>query len=96
MKPGWVYLMANHRRGQTYLGVTSNLSQRAWQHRNRIIDGHSKGKGCVLLVWYEHFVDLQDARACEFRMKKWKWAWKLRLVEERNPDWHDLYVELNA
>ena len=96
MKPGGVYLMANHRRGQTYLGATSNLPQRAWQHRNGVIDGHSKDKGCVTLVWYEQFADLQEARACELRMKKWHRAWKVRLIEERNPDWRDLYRELNA
>ena len=94
MKPGTVYLMANHRRGQTYLGVTSNLPQRAYQHRNRLIDGHSKEKGCVLLVWFEYFDDLQDARACEYRMKKWKRAWKLRLIEERNPAWRDLSSDI--
>ena len=94
MKPGWVYLMANHRRGRTYLGVTSNLAQRAWQHREGIVDGHSKDMGCNLLVWCEYFEDLQDARACEYRMKKWKRAWKLRLIEERNPEWNDLYETL--
>ena len=96
MKSGWVYLMANHRRGQTYLGVTSNLAQRAWQHRNRVVEGHSQDKGCVLLVWYEGFDDLQEARAREYRMKKWKRAWKLRLVEERNPEWRDLYESITA
>ena len=94
MKSGCVYLMANHRRGQTYLGSTSNLPQRAYQHRNRLIDGHSKEKGCVLLVWYAQFDDLQEARASEWRMKKWKRAWKQRLIEERNPDWRDLYEDL--
>jgi putative endonuclease len=94
MKPGWVYLMGNHCRGQTYLGVTSNLPQRTWQHRNGLIEGHSKDKGCGLLVWCEYFEDLQDARACEYRMKIWKRAWKLRLIEERNPDWVDLYDTL--
>jgi putative endonuclease len=94
MKPGAVYLMANHRRGQTYLGVTSNLPQRAYQHRNRLVDGHSKKKDCVLLVWYELFDDLQEARALEWRMKKWKRPWKLRLIEETNPDWRDLYDTL--
>ena len=96
MKPGSVYLMANHRRGQTYLGVTSNLPQRAYQHRNRLIEGHSKEKGCVLLVWHLQFDDLQEARACEFRMKKWKRSWKLRIIEEQNPDWRDLYDEILA
>ena len=86
--------MANHRRGQTYLGVTSDLVQRAWQHRNRVVEGHSKKKGCTILVWYEHHEDLQDARAREYQMKKWKRAWKLRLIEESNPDWRDLYETL--
>ncbi|WP_140230963.1 GIY-YIG nuclease family protein [Sphingomonas japonica] len=88
--------MANHRRGQTYLGVTSNLVQRAFQHRNKLFDGHSKDKGCTLLVWYEYYDDLQEARACEYRMKKWKRAWKLRLIEEHNPGWKDLYGEIIA
>ena len=70
MKAGCVYLMANHRRGQTYLGVTSDLPRRAWQHRSGVIDGHSRNKSCALLVWCEYFDDLQDARACEYRMKK--------------------------
>jgi len=94
MKAGCVYLMANHRRGQTYLGVTSNLPQRAYQHRNRLVDGHSKDKDCILLVWYACYDDLQEARAFEFRMKKWKRPWKLRVIEERNPEWGELYDEL--
>ena len=95
MPPGFVYLMANHRRGQTYLGSTSNLPQRVWQHRNGVVDGHSKAKGCTKLVWCEYFDDLQDARACEYRMKKWNRAWKIRVIEERNPDWRDLHDDLN-
>ncbi len=91
MKSGCVYLMANHRRGRTYLGSTSNLPQRAYQHRNKLIEGHSKDHDCVLLVWYECFENLQDARASEHRMKTWKRGWKQRLIEERNPDWRDLY-----
>ena len=94
MKAGWVYLMANHRRGQTYLGVTSNLPQRAFQHRNGLIEGHSKKKECRLLVWYECYDDLQEARACELRMKKWQRSWKLSLIEEHNPTWCDLFDEV--
>ena len=94
MKPGYVYLMANHRHGQTYLGVTSNLPQRAYQHRNRLIDGHSKDKGCTLLVWYEYHDGLQDARWREWQMKKWKRAWKIELIEQANPQWNDLYETL--
>ena len=94
MKPGYVYLMANHRRGQTYLGVTSNLPQRTYQHRNGVVEGHSKDKGCTLLVWYEYHDDLQDARRREWQMKKWKRLWKLSEIEQMNPEWQDLYPTL--
>ena len=96
MKSGCVYLMANRRRGQTYLGVTSNLVARTFQHRKALIDGHSKEKDCKLLVWYRYYDDLQEARACELRMKKWKRGWKLRTIDEENPDWRDLYDDLIA
>jgi putative endonuclease len=95
MKPGWVYLMANHRRGRTYLGVTSNLPQRAYQHRNGLIEGYTKEHGCTLLVWFERFEDLQDARAQEWRMKKWKRDWKIAVIERDNPLWDDLFLSLN-
>ena len=57
-------------------------------------DTGSKEKGCTSLVWFEYFEDLQDARACEWRMKKWKRAWKIRLIEEGNLEWADLYESL--
>ena len=94
MTSGAVYLMANRPRGKTYLGVTSYLEQPAYQHRNGLIEGYSKDHGCHSLVWFEYFLNLQDARACEFRMRKWNRAWKLRLIEEFNPDWRDLYDDL--
>ena len=95
MKAGYVYLMASRYRGQTYLGVTSNLPQRAWQHRNALVAGYSKDKACHLLVWFERFDDLQAARACELRMKKWQRSWKVRLIEANNPEWRDLFGTLN-
>lgn len=94
MKSGCVYLMANHRHGRTYLGVTSNLPNRVYQHRNKLIAGHSSDHDCVLLVWYEYFDDLQEACACELRMKKWHRAWKLKLIDDRNPEWRNLYPEI--
>ena len=84
-KAGYVYLMANRRRGKTYLGVTSHLVQRAYQHRNKLIDGYSKEHDCTLLVWFEAHDDIQDARARE---------WKLALVEEHNPEWRDLFDDI--
>jgi len=91
MKPGYVYIMASGRNGTIYIGVTSNLSARAYQHRNGLIDGFSRKYGCKLLVWYEAHDDLQDARYRELQMKKWNRQWKLAEIERMNPDWRDLY-----
>ncbi len=91
MKAGYVYLMANKRNGTLYLGVTSNLVQRAYQHRNGVLDGFTRKYGCNRLVWFDAYDDLQEARACELRMKKWKRAWKVALIESANPDWDDLF-----
>ena len=94
MKPGFVYLMASRLNGTLYLGVTSNLVQRAYQHREGLGEGFSKEHGCKLLVWFEAHDDLQDARLRELQIKKWKREWKLRLIERENPDWVDLYPSL--
>jgi putative endonuclease len=86
--------MASKRNGTTYLGVTSNLVQRVYQHRNGVIDGFTKDNGCKILVWYEAFENIHDARAFEHSMKKWKRDWKLALIEKQNPLWNDLYDTL--
>lgn len=86
--------MASRPNGTIYLGVTSNLMQRAYQHRSGLIEGFSKKHGCKLLVWFEQYDDIQDARVREYQMKSWKRVWKLRLIEERNPQWRDLFDEL--
>lgn len=93
-RSGYVYIMASGRNGTIYIGVTSDLAQRAWQHREGVIAGFTKHYDCKLLVWYLAFEDIQDARAQELRMKKWNRAWKLRAIEEMNPLWHDLYPTL--
>ena len=93
-KPGYVYLMASTRNGTLYLGVTSDLPARTYQHRNGFGEGFSKEHGCTLLVWFEAHDDLQDARQRELQMKKWKRAWKIELVERDNPQWKDLYETL--
>ena len=95
MKSGHVYLMANRRRGKTYLGVSSKLPLRVYQHKNGHFDGYTKDKGCYLLVWYEFHEDLQNARQREAQMKKWKRDWKLKLIDAFNPDWVDLYHTLS-
>jgi len=94
MRPGYVYLMASQRNGTLYLGVTSDLIQRAYQHRNKLIDGFSREHGCSLLVWFEASDDIQAARQRELQMKKWKRAWKLDVIETMNPQWKDLYDTL--
>lgn len=94
MKQGFVYIMANRLNGTLYLGVTSDLIQRAYQHRNGLAEGFSRQHGCTLLVWFECHEDIQDARHRELQMKKWKREWKLRLIERGNPDWLNLYPSL--
>ncbi|WP_287976878.1 GIY-YIG nuclease family protein [Sphingomonas sp.] len=95
MKPGYVYLMASQRNGTLYLGVTSNIQARAYQHRNGLIDGFSKKYNCKLLVWFEAHDDIQDARQRELQLKKWKRAWKVEMIEQGNPMWKDLYETLS-
>ncbi|MGI8705305.1 MAG: GIY-YIG nuclease family protein [Sphingomicrobium sp.] len=91
VKSGFVYIMASGRNGTLYIGVTSNLAKRAWEHRNGFVPGFTRKYGCKLLVWYAAFDDFQEARARELQMKKWKRIWKLREIEAMNPEWRDLY-----
>ena len=93
-KPGYVYIMASQRNGTRYLGVTSDLINRVGEHRNGIIGGFTKRYGCKMLVWYEAYDDLEEARLRELRMKEWRRAWKLKLIETMNPNWDDLYDTL--
>ena len=86
--------MASKRNGTIYIGVTSDLPGRVYQHRNGLVDGFTKEYGCKLLVWYEAYDDLDAARLRELQMKKWKRAWKIELIERDNPRWHDLYETL--
>ena len=93
-KPGYVYIMASQRNGTIYLGVTSNLPKRVYEHREGLIDGFTKKHGCKLLVWYESYDDIQEARATELRMKNWNRQWKLKRIERMNPEWNDLWDEI--
>ncbi|MBY4635712.1 GIY-YIG nuclease family protein [Sphingopyxis sp. XHP0097] len=87
--------MASGRNGTTYLGVTSDLLKRVWQHRNEVVDSFTKKYGCMRLVWYQAFDDIQQARQRELQMKKWKRAWKVELIERENPQWLDLFDSLS-
>jgi putative endonuclease len=94
MKGGYVYIMASRRNGTLYIGVTSDLVKRAWEHREGLVPGFTRKHGSKLLVWYEAYDDLQQARLRELQMKKWKRLWKLSTIELMNPDWQDLYSTL--
>ena len=94
MRPGYVYIMASRRNGTLYIGVTSDLIKRVWEHRNGVVPGFTRKYGCKLLVWYKAFDDIQQARQLELQMKKWKRVWKLSEIEALNPDWQDLYPTL--
>ena len=94
MKAGCVYIMANRKNDSIYIGVTSDLVKRVWEHREGVVAGFTRKYGCKLLVWYEAYDDLQEARRRELQMKGWKRAWKIRLIEERNLDWDDLWPTL--
>ena len=94
MKAGFVYMMASRKNGTIYAGVTSDLIGRVYQHREGLVPGFTKQYGCKLLVWFEAHDDLQDARLRELQIKEWKRAWKIKLIEERNLEWDDLYPTL--
>ncbi|MGK6321802.1 GIY-YIG nuclease family protein [Sphingomonas sp. DT-51] len=90
-KAGFVYIMASGRNGTIYIGVTSDLPRRIWEHRSGVIGGFTKKHYCHRLVWYEAHESIEAARHRELQMKEWKRAWKLREIEGLNPDWDDLY-----
>ena len=91
---GFVYIMASGKNGTIYTGVTSDLIKRAYEHREGLAAGFTKEHGCKTLVWFECFDDLQEARHRELQMKEWKRVWKIRQIEEKNLEWHDLYPTL--
>jgi len=94
MPGGFVYIMPNRRNGILYVGVTSNLPSRAYQHREGLVDGFTRRYGLKLLVYYEAFDDIRLAIQREKTMKHWSRAWKVRLIHEMNPQWNDLSATL--
>jgi putative endonuclease len=94
MKQPAVYIVASRRNGTLYTGVTSNLPQRAWQHREGTADGFTRRYGCKLLVWFEAHDTMESAILREKQIKAGSRARKLALIEALNPDWRDLYEEL--
>lgn len=94
MKQPAVYLMASGRRGTLYVGVTSDLVQRAWQHRDGVLGGFTERHGVKELVWYEQHGSMEAAIRREKALKKWRREWKFELVESSNPEWRDLWGEI--
>jgi putative endonuclease len=94
MAGGWVYIMTNWRSGILYVGVTSNLPRRAFEHRQGLVPGFTKRYGLKRLVYCEYHDDVRYAIQREKTMKHWPRAWKVRLIHSVNPEWDDLYDSL--
>lgn len=94
MKAPCVYLLASQPNGTLYAGVTSNLVQRVWQHKEGIAEGFTKKYSVKTLVWYEQHSTMESAITREKALKEWKRAWKLELIEQTNPTWRDLYADI--
>ncbi len=89
-----VYILASRPGGALYLGVTSNLVQRVWQHKSSAAEGFSHRYNIARLVWYEQHENMESAIRREKAIKRWNRAWKARLIEESNPSWRDLYEDI--
>jgi len=91
---GFVYIMSNRRNGVLYVGVTSDLVRRSFEHRNALAPGFTKRFGLKRLVYFEVLDDIRNAIQREKAMKHWPRAWKVRLINGANPEWNDLAEEL--
>jgi len=89
-----VYMLASARNGTLYVGVTSNLIQRVWQHKEGVADGFTRRYGVKTLVWYEQHESAEGAINREKRIKTWNRKWRLELIERDNPYWRDLYIDI--
>ena len=94
MKSFYVYIMANGRNGTLYVGSTSDLVKRAWEHKNKVIPGFTARYNVHILVFYEVHETYVEAARREKRFKNWRRQWKLNLIEKLNPEWHDLYEDI--
>jgi putative endonuclease len=95
MSGGWVYIMTNRPNGTLYTGVTGDIARRAWEHREGLAKGFTRRYDLKRLVLTEFYEDIRDAIQRERNMKHYSRGWKVRLILDANPDWRDLYEELN-
>jgi len=91
MKQFYVYMLASQYNGTLYLGMTSDLVRRVWEHKNDLAEGFTKKYGVHTLVWYQGPGDFDSIVKREKQLKKWNRLWKIRLIEQDNPEWKDLY-----
>ncbi len=96
VKQYFVYMLASKRNGTLYLGMTSNLLKRVYEHKNNLIEGFTKRYNVHTLVYYEVYNDVYDAIAREKSIKKWRRSWKIELIEKLNSEWKDLYHDLSS
>jgi putative endonuclease len=93
-KHGYIYIMSNKQNGTLYVGVTSDLIKRIHEHKNHFIEGFTSKYSLNNLVYYEIFENIENAILREKQIKKWNRAWKLKLINEFNPNWRDLYPDI--
>ena len=93
-KPSYVYILARERNGTLYIGVTSDLIKRVWQHKNKLVPGFTTKYKVNKLVYYEQHSDIVEAIKREKTLKTWLRKWKLQLIEKNNPNWIDLYESI--
>ncbi len=89
-----MYMVASAPKGTLYVGVTSQLLQRIWQHKQKAIAGFTKNYNVDMLVWFEMHATMEYAILCEKQIKEWRRAWKIALITAQNPQWNDLYDEI--
>ena len=92
----WVYILASAVGGTLYIGVTNNLVRRMYEHRNGLVPGFTKRYSVHRLVYFEPHTDVEAAIRREKRLKRWNRAWKIKLIEEMNPNWDDLYPSISS
>jgi putative endonuclease len=90
----WVYILASKIGGTLYIGVTNNLVRRVYEHKMELAEGFTKKYKVHRLVYFEQYSDIENAIVREKRLKKWNRAWKVKLIEELNPNWDDLYPSI--
>lgn len=95
MRQPAVYILASHVQGTLYVGVTSDLVKRIWEHRSDLVEGFTKRYQVHRLVHFEQFLSMLEAIEREKELKKWQRAWKVELIEGSNPDWRDLWLDIS-